>query len=128
MRHDILSDVFNVIKIAENVGKRECIVPASRVVRDVLKIMQANGYIGTFEYIDDGKGGKFKVKILGKINEAKAIRPRFNVKKNEFIKWEKRFLPSVNDGILIVSTSSGIMTHRDAKKLNIGGLLLGYVY
>jgi small subunit ribosomal protein S8 len=90
--------------------------------------MQKNGYIGNFEYVDDGKGGKFKIELVGKINGCGVIKPRFPIKNQELITYEKRFLPSVGIGFLFITTPKGIMDHRQAKKENIGGQLLGYIY
>jgi small subunit ribosomal protein S8 len=128
MRHDTLPDVFAAIKNAEKIGRKECIVPSSKIVKEILKIMQKNKYIGSFEFIDDGKSGQFKVELLGRINDCGAIRPRFYLSKKEFITWEKRFLPSVNVGILFITTPKGIIDHRAAKKEGVGGALLGYIY
>jgi small subunit ribosomal protein S8 len=50
------------------------------------------------------------------------------LKTDEFEKWEKRFLPARGFGILLISTTKGIMTHEDAKKQHLGGKLLAYVY
>ncbi len=129
MSFDPLANALISIKNAEMVGKREVIIkPASKLIGKVLKIMQEYGYIGEFEFIDDGRSGKFRVKLIGKINDCKAIKPRFKVKKHEFEKYEKRFLPARGFGILIVSTDKGVMTHYDAKKLGIGGRLIAYVW
>ena len=128
MRQDIVADMFCIIKNAENKGKSECITPASKLIKNVLQIMKKHGYIGDFEYIEDGCGGKFRVKLLKKINDANVIKPRFSVKKDEFIKFEKRYLPAVGIGLLIVSTSKGLMDQNLAKKEGIGGKLIGYVY
>ncbi|MCK5023561.1 MAG: 30S ribosomal protein S8 [Candidatus Aenigmarchaeota archaeon] len=128
MNHDLLADVFSVIKNAERIGKRECTVPSSKIIKEILKIMQKNKYIGSFEFIDDGKSGEFKVDLLGRINNCSVIRPRFHLKKDEFIPWEKRFLPSVNVGLLFMTTPKGITDHKNAKKDGIGGSLLGYIY
>lgn len=128
MRHDTLADVFAVVKNAERIGKRSCTVPSSKIIKEILKIMQKNKYVGSFEFIDDGKSGKFKVELIGRINNCGVIRPRFEVKKDEFIRWEKRFLPSVNIGLLFLTTSKGVLDHRQAKKENIGGGLLGFIY
>lgn len=128
MRHDILSDVMCIIKNAENVGKNECITPASRLVKEVLKIMQKNNYIGTFEFIDDGKGGKFKIELKKRVNDCNVIKPRYPIKIGEFEKFEKRFLPAEGFGILILSTNKGVMTHQEAKKQKIGGRLLAYTF
>ncbi|UCC91764.1 MAG: 30S ribosomal protein S8 [Candidatus Aenigmatarchaeota archaeon] len=128
MKHDLLADTFTVIKNSEGIGKRECVVPSSNIIKEILKLMQKNKYIGSFEFIDDGKSGKFRVELLGRINDCGVIRPRFYLKKDEFISWEKRFLPSVNVGLLFVTTSKGIIDHREAKKKGVGGALLGYIY
>ena len=104
MRHDLLSDVLYSISNAEKIGKKLCVVPASNLVKNVLKIIQGSGYIGSFEFVDDGKSGKFQIELLGKINKTRAIRPRFSVEADEFEKWESRYLPAKNFGVLIIST------------------------
>jgi len=68
------------------------------------------------------------VELIGNINKCGVIKPRFPVKKNEFEKWEKRFLPAKDFGILLVSTPKGVMSHKEAYKNGIGGRLLAYVY
>jgi small subunit ribosomal protein S8 len=117
-----------MIKNAEMNGIKECTVPSSKIAKEILKIMQKSSYIGSFEFIDDGKSGKFKIELLGRINDCGSIRPRFYITKNDFIRWEKRFLPSVNVGILFITTPKGIMDHRSAKKEGVGGALLGFIY
>jgi len=128
MKHDQLSDMFSVIRLAEAIGKKECLIPASKMGKAVLKIMQTHKYISGFDHIEDGRGGKLKVKLHGNINDCGVIRPRFSVAKDEFIKWEKRFLPAVGIGILILSSPSGIVDQKTAKTKGLGGMLLGYVY
>ena len=128
MKHDPLADMFSVLKNMEAIGRTECIVPASGTIKDVLQVIHQHKYIGAFELIDDGKGGKFRVKLIGKINDCGVIKPRFSVRKGEFIKWEKRYLPSSETGLLIMTTSKGIMDQRNATKSGTGGRLLGYVY
>ncbi|HII85947.1 TPA: 30S ribosomal protein S8 [Candidatus Bathyarchaeota archaeon] len=110
-------------------NKRECIIsPASKLLGRVLRIMQLNGYIGEFEFIDDGRAGKFKVQLLGRINKCGPIKPRFPVKFDKFEDWEKKFLPSRDVGIMVISTSQGVMSHREAEEKNLGGRLLAFVY
>ena len=128
MKHDLLADVFSVIKNTEAIGRKECSAPASRVIKGVLKTMQKHGYIGEFEHIEDCRGGRFRIRLLGKINNANVIKPRFSVPVSEFIRWEKRFLPADDMGIIILTTSRGIMDQREAKEKNTGGKLLGFVY
>ncbi|MEM4699404.1 MAG: 30S ribosomal protein S8 [Candidatus Nezhaarchaeales archaeon] len=126
---DVLSDALARIMNSEATAKSEClIVPASKLVANVLKVLLRAGYIGNFEFIDDGRHGKLKVQLLGRINRIAAIRPRRPVKVKEFEEVEKKFLPSYGVGLLILSTSRGVMSHVEAKQLNIGGVLLAYVY
>jgi len=109
--------------------KKECIItPASKLLGNVLRVIQMNGYIGEFEFIDDGRSGKFRVQLLGRVNKCGAIRPRYAVKTKDIEKWEKTFLPSREIGLLAVSTHKGVMSHKEAAQKDIGGLLLAYVY
>ena len=123
-----MADVLSAIKNAERVGKKDCITPASNLVREVLKVMQKEGLIGVFEFIDDGRSGKFKIELKNRVNDCNVIKPRYSVKVDEFEKWEKRFLPARDFGILIVSTTKGIMTHGNANKQHVGGKLLAYAF
>ncbi len=128
MRHDILSDVLYVMNNAENIGKATCTIPASNLVKNVLKVLQKENYIGSFEFADDGKSGHFVVELIGKINFSRSIKPRFFVKRDDYEKWEKRYLPAKGYGVMIISTSKGVMSQKEAEGMGIGGRLLGYVY
>jgi small subunit ribosomal protein S8 len=126
---DALSNGLTTILNNEMRNKRECVIsPASKLLGKALRVMQLNGYIGEFEFIDDGRSGKFKVQLLGRINKCGAVRPRFAVKVDEIEDWEKKFLPSREVGLLIISTSKGVLSHKEAKEKGIGGRLLAYVY
>ncbi len=128
MQHDLISDMASAITNAERVGKPYVIVKASNLIKDILKVMQKYEYVGEYEYIEDGRGGKIKVELLGKINKCGAVRPRFAVKKDEFEKYERRYLPAAEFGILILTTSQGVMSHKEAREKGVGGRLLVYVY
>jgi small subunit ribosomal protein S8 len=126
---DPLADALTNIRNNELQVNDSCsIKPASRLIGQVLSTMQKENYIGEFELIDDGRAGKFLVKLEGNINKCGVIKPRHAVKKDEFEKFEQRYLPAKNFGILIVTTPEGIMTHYDAKERGIGGRLLAYMY
>jgi len=126
---DVLANGLTTIMNNEMRNKRECVIsPASKLLGKVLRVMQLHGYIGEFEFIDDGRSGKFKVQLLGRINKCGAIKPRFAVRVDEIEEWEKKFLPSRDIGLLIISTSKGVLTHREAKEKKIGGRLLAFVY
>lgn len=128
MRHDLLSDALCLIKNTENIGKDECQVPSSKLIKATLGIMKENGYIGDFKLEKTRSGENFVVTLLGKINNANAIKPRMSTKKEELPKYEKRFLPANGVGILILTTAKGIIDHKQAKKEGTGGKLLGFVY
>ncbi|MBI3587636.1 30S ribosomal protein S8 [Candidatus Micrarchaeota archaeon] len=126
---DTLSGALNSLKMAEFRGKSQCkISPASKVIREVLLILQSNGYVGEFEFVDDGKGGYFIVNLTGRINDCGVVKPRFAVKKSEWEKYESRFLPARGVGLLIASTPQGITTHGSAKERGAGGRLLCFAY
>ena len=127
--NNILSNLFVTIFNTEARRKGECIVlPASKLGMEVLKTLQKHNYIGEFEYIDERKGGKFKIQLLANITKCGAITPRFKVKKGDYVNWEQEYLPSYSRGMLIVTTNQGVMSHHEAVQKGLGGLLIGYVY
>jgi small subunit ribosomal protein S8 len=129
MRHDPLNDAVSVIKNAERTGKSDCtLAPKSKLLMNVLQILQENGYIGELEVSENRRGGSVRVKLVRQINDCGVIKPRFPVKNSEFDKWEKRYLPSQGFGILVVSTPKGVMSHNAAKEKGIGGRLIVYAY
>jgi len=129
MQSDPLNDAMCVIKNAAINGKSECIIqPSSKLIGRVLKVMQDHGYINQFEYVDDGKAGQFRVMLKGAINNCGVIKPRYSVKAHDIERFEARFLPAQDFGVLILTTTSGVVTQSDAKELGIGGKLLAYIY
>lgn len=128
MLNDPLANALSNINIHEKARKQYCVIPFSRMIGSVLRVMQQHNYIGTFEYIDDPQNGKFKAELLGNINKCGVIKPRNAVGRDEFEKWERRFLPAKGFGILIISTSRGVMDHLEAESEGMGGRLLAYVY
>ncbi|MBO3798764.1 MAG: 30S ribosomal protein S8 [Thermoproteota archaeon] len=127
--NDPLANALTALQNADLRRKRECIIsPASNLIGHVLKILQQSGYIGEFEFIDDGKAGFFRVQLVGRINKCRAIKPRFPASYRDIEKFEKMFLPAFNVGLLIVSTPQGLMTHSEARSRKIGGRLIAYVY
>ena len=126
---NILANLFSSLQNAEMRNKKECvIIPASALASEVLRVLQKRRYIGEFEFIDDGVGGKLRVQLLGRINKCGVISPRFPVRSLKLVEWEHRYLPAVGVGTLIVSTSKGVMSHVEAQENKIGGRLVGYVY
>ncbi|MDO8427603.1 MAG: 30S ribosomal protein S8 [Candidatus Diapherotrites archaeon] len=127
--NDPIANALISIKNSDKAVQGHCYCkPASKLLARILEVMKANGYITQFERVDDQREGIYKIELAGKINEARVIKPRHAVKKNEFDKYEKRYLPSRDIGILIVSTPEGVLTHREVKSRGLGGRLLAYIY
>ncbi len=125
---DILSDVLNQIKVAEIYGAYECTVPSTKLIRSVLETMKKHKYIEDFTPLKEGKFDKLKVKLSKKINDLGTIKPRYAVGARDFTKFEMRYIPSKDFGILIVSTPQGIMTNHEAMAAKTGGRLIAYMY
>lgn len=129
---DTLANALATIQNNEMRGRKEVtIMPASKLIINVLRIMQQEGYVGEFEYIDDGRWGKVRVQLLGRINRCGVVKPRFSIRYIDLERmphWLRKYLPSRDIGILILSTSKGVITHREALRQRIGGVLLAYVY
>ncbi|RMF05958.1 30S ribosomal protein S8 [Candidatus Woesearchaeota archaeon] len=127
--NDPLANALSHILNSEKVAKKKIVIrPTNKIIENVLKLLQENNYVGSYEIIEDSKGNSLVLNLLGRINKCGAVKPRFPVKVTEFEKFEKRYLPAKNFGILVVSTPQGLMTHEDAKKKGIGGKLLAYCY
>ena len=126
---NILANLFVTLYNNETRRKPNCVIlPTSKLGIEVLKTLQKDGYIGEFEHIDDKRGGKFKIKLLAKINKCGAISPRFKGKNDEYNNREQQYLPAYHRGMLLVTTNQGVMSHHDASQKGIGGFLIGYVY
>ncbi len=126
---DTLANALSAIKTSEDRGKPIArIRPASNLVKHVLLLLQQQGYVKEFEFIEDSQGNAFTVTLNGSINSCGVIRPRFSVKATDWEKYEERFLPARGVGLLIVSTPQGVLTHSQAKARHTGGRLLAFVY
>ncbi len=129
MLNDPLAAALAKIMNAEKVGKREVVIrPASKMIKTILNIMNERNYLGTFEEVDDGKGGYLRVYLTGNINQCGVIKPRFSTKFRDVEKWEKRYLPAKDFGVIFITTPTGVTTHYSAKEKQTGGRLLAYVY
>ena len=127
---DQVADLLTRIRNAIMVGKNEILVPTSKLKVGVAEVLAKNGYIAGFEVQDGKPRGNLKVTI----NE-----PGTNAKISEITKVSKPGrrvysaaddLPTVKSGrgMLIVSTSKGLMTGREAKKNRLGGEILVKVW
>jgi len=129
MLSDPLANVLSALIMYERSGKRELLIhPVSKLIRRVLAIVQDTGYVGQLEELNEGRGGFAKLHLLGNVNKCGVIKPRFAIKKGDFLKFEKRYLPASGVGILILSTPKGLMTHVQAREKGLGGRLIAYCY
>ncbi|MBU0757246.1 MAG: 30S ribosomal protein S8 [Nanoarchaeota archaeon] len=127
--NDPLANTLSKIVSLDKQGKKEAVIfPVSKSIKNVLTLLKDNNYIGEFNETADAKGGFLSVNLLGKINGGGVIKPRFNVKNNDYEKFEKRFLPAFGFGFLVVSTNQGMMTQEEAIKRKLGGKLIAFIY
>ena len=127
---DQVADLITRIRNAVQVGKNEILVPTSKLKAGVVEVLNKNGYVADFEIIDDKPRGMLKVTInepgkVARINEiAKVSKPGRRVYSSS------NDLPIVKSGrgMIIVSTSKGLMTGREAKKNRLGGEILVKVW
>ncbi len=124
-----LASVLSRIQNAERVGQRQITTHInSKVVRAVLDILKTEGYIASYDETKDAKGNTLTIDLGGRVNKLGVVTPRFNVKQDGFVTFEKRYLPAKDFGVLILTTTKGIITHKQAKEANLGGKLIAYAY
>ena len=127
---DQLADLITRIRNAVSVGKTEILVPTSKLKVALIEVLAKNGYIASFDIVEGSPRGMLHVVInepgtIAKINEiAKVSKPG------------RRVYSSANDlpvvksgrGMVIVSTSKGLMNGREAKKAGLCGEILASVW
>ncbi|MBW4604699.1 MAG: 30S ribosomal protein S8 [Calothrix sp. FI2-JRJ7] len=130
--NDTVADMLTRIRNANMARHQTTEVPATRMTRSIAKVLREEGFIGEFE--EKGEGIKtnllIALKYKGKSRQPlitalkRVSRPGLRVYSN------RKDLPRVlgGIGIAIISTSSGIMTDREARRQNVGGEVLCYVW
>ena len=101
--------------------------PASYFWGNALRA-QKHGYIGEFEYVDDHRSGKIVIELNGRMNKCGVISPRYDISAYEIEDWIGRLLPSRQFGMIVLTTSAGIMDHEEARRKKVGGKVLGFFY
>ncbi|MGM0589794.1 MAG: 30S ribosomal protein S8 [Bacteroidota bacterium] len=128
---DSIADYLTRIRNAQQAGHRRVDVPASKLKRAMTKILMDKGYIQRFINIDDNKQGIIRIFLKYDAYGEPVIKEIKRVSKPGLRKYvDSDNIPrSLNGlGIVILSTSRGVMTDKEARKLNVGGEVLCTLY
>lgn len=127
---DPIADLLTRIRNANRALKPETVVPYSRLKGEVVKVLKSEGYIADYyvEKTDAGQVLKIQLKIVGKERSIVGIQriSRPGLRRYTGAKEIPRVLGGM--GISIVTTSRGVMAGHEAKKANLGGEILAYVW
>lgn len=130
MNTDPIADYLTRIRNAAKAGHKVVNIPASNTKKEMTKILKEKGYILNYKFEQDNKQGNIKIAL--KYNgSVPAIEQLQRVSKPGLRKYaNNQTMPRVLNGlgIAILSTSKGVMTDKEAKRLNVGGEVLCYVY
>ena len=129
---DPLADFLTRIRNAITAKHKVVEIPASNLKKDITKILYDKGYILSYKYEDDGAQGIIKIALKyhpqSKISAIKSLKriSRPGLRKYASVNELPRVLNGL--GVAILSTSQGVMTDKEARKLKVGGEVLCYVY
>ena len=128
---DPIADLLTRIRNANQMKHATVDVPASKLKAEILTLLKAEGYITNFELIAGEVQGTLRVTLKYLKNNERAVRGLKRISKPGLRVYAKNDeLPRVLNGlgIAMVSTSHGLMTDREARKLQVGGEVLAYVW
>ncbi|MBQ9757606.1 MAG: 30S ribosomal protein S8 [Clostridia bacterium] len=128
---DPIADMLTRIRNANNQRHATVDIPASNMKKAIAKILLDEGYVKNVEYIDDSTQGVIRVTLKYAENKQKVLTGLKRVSKPGLrIYASKEELPQVLKGlgIAIISTSKGIMTDKEARKQNVGGEVLAFIW
>ncbi len=128
---DPIADMLTRIRNANNSRHVSVDIPASNMKKAIAKILLDEGYVKNVEYIDDATQGVIRITLKYAENKQKVITGLKRVSKPGLrIYASKEELPKVLKGlgIAIISTSKGIMTDKEARRQNVGGEVLAFIW
>ncbi len=131
MMTDPIADMLTRVRNANMAGNGQVEIPASKVKKSIADILKKEGYIKDFEYIQDSKQGRLKLYLKGgNVNRNPITGLKRISKPGLRVYARKDELPRVLGGlgIAIISTSQGIMTDQQARKAELGGEVICYVW
>jgi small subunit ribosomal protein S8 len=130
MYTDPIADYLTRVRNAQMARHKVVEIPASGIKKEITKILEEKGYILSHKFEDDGKQGIIKI-ALKYVNSSPAIKKIERVSSPGLRKYVgANELPRVINGlgIAILSTSKGVISDKEARKENVGGEVLCYVY
>lgn len=128
---DTIADLLTRIRNASSEKHATVDVPASNVKKAIAQILVDEGYVKSFQLIEDGKQGIIRITLKYTDGKSPVITGLRRVSKPGLRIYSScEDMPKVRKGlgIAIVSTSKGIMTDKKARELNVGGELLAFVW
>lgn len=128
---DPIADMLTRIRNANNSRHVSVDIPASNMKKAIAKILLDEGYVKNVEYIDDATQGVIRITLKYAENKQKVLTGLKRVSKPGLrIYASKEELPRVLKGlgIAIISTSKGIMTDKEARRQNVGGEVLAFIW
>ncbi len=128
---DPVADFLTRIRNAQQSRHRHVDIPASKLKRAMTQILTEKGYIRNYLNIDDGKQGLLRLYLKYDANGNPVIQELKRVSTPGLRKYVGADdLPRVKNGlgVAILSTSHGVMTNKEAKRINVGGEVLAYIY
>ena len=128
---DQIADMFTRIRNAIQAKKRTVSIPASNLKKEVTRLLFENHFVAKYAFVDDGGQGVIKILLKYDDKMQNAIQGLQRVSTPGLRKYARvAHVPKVMSGMgmAIVSTSKGLMTDVDCKKLNIGGEVVGTVW
>ena len=128
---DTIADMLTRIRNASSAKHDSVDIPASNMKKSIAQILVDEGYIKSFQIIDDGKQGVIRVTLKYGSGKAPVITGLRRVSKPGLrIYTNCEDMPKVMKGlgIAIVSTSKGVMTDKKARELNVGGEVLAFIW
>ena len=131
MRTDPIADMLTRIRNSNNAKHKTVDVPASNIKKEIAQILLDEGYIKSFDFIEDNKQGMLKVELKYTQDGDRVISGLKRISKPGLrVYANSQELPKVLGGlgIAIISTSKGIITDKTARELNVGGEVICYVW
>ncbi len=128
---DPIADMLTRIRNANSAKHETVDIPASNMKKAIAEILNEEGYIKSYQVIDDGKQGVIRVTLKYGANKEKVISGLKRISKPGLrVYSSSEELPRVLKGlgIAIISTSKGIMTDKKARALNVGGEVLAFIW